>query len=445
MSLIMPYSIKTNPIVSTTALVLTIKITGVMLFAGYTVFLARILPVESYGIIMYTITIINVAGQICLLGFDKSVLKFAAVYTANNDKKRLKGLLGEARKYSLILSVIPLLLLLVPCLMNLLQINVLLNRSILISLFLLPLWAWILLDMNFLRGLGHTGHALFGFNVLQPLTALLITAFFIVFFSGVDVWEVSISFGLSIILVMIAGHSRISKKFDTGLLPDKSESDRWWKTNKPMIFSTVMNVIMGRADILLIGIFLGIKDVAIYAVASRLAALLAFSLDAFRTSLAPVIARDYYLKDMQGMQSRVSYASKMIFLTTMPPALLFWAFPGFFLGIFGEIYRDGAIIFILLTAGKLVSALSGTVGILLNMTDYQKLHARIMFFCMCLYICIILVFIRLWGGKGVAFATALALMIQNVCMVFMVKNKLNIRSYVLLSELFKGPWKIRYL
>ena len=72
---------------------LTVKLVGQALFVGYFVYLARVLSQEDFGTVNFVDRMLNLLVPIVFLGFDSISVKFAAVYWAEHDLPRLRGLL----------------------------------------------------------------------------------------------------------------------------------------------------------------------------------------------------------------------------------------------------------------------------------------------------------------------------------------------------------------
>ena len=58
---------------------------------------------------------------------------------------------------------------------------------------------------------------------------------------------------------------------------------------------------------------------------------------------------------------------------------IFFLFPNFFLGLFGDEFKTGVTAFIFLSCGRLISSFSGSVGNLLQMTGNQNVYGTILF------------------------------------------------------------------
>ena len=81
---------------------------------------------------------------------------------------------------------------------------------------------------------------------------------------------------------------------------------------------------------------------------------------------------------MKGLQKVVRQSTKIIFWTSIPLIIIFFSFPKYFLGLFGVEFIIGINAFIFLSCGKLVSAFSGSVGNLLQMTGKQVVFMKIL-------------------------------------------------------------------
>jgi O-antigen/teichoic acid export membrane protein len=191
-----------------------------------------------------------------------------------------------------------------------------------------------------------------------------------------------------------------------------------------------MNTIVTRADMLMVGTLLGMEEAARYSVASRLANIPDFILDAARLVIAPLISEYFYRNKLDLVQSQVTKVSQLIFLTVAPFSLAMLLFPVFFLGLFGKSYGSADMILIYLIAGQIANGLSGTVGVLLIMTNLQKEHARIVSVGAVINLILIFGLVKEMGAEGAALATAITIMISNVCMIIVAKRKLRIVSYV---------------
>ena len=411
----------------------SIKIFGALLFTAYSIFLARILSQDDYGTAMFAIAVATALGPICLLGFDRTTTKFAAVYYAEKQVPQLRGLLARARRTGLSFSFALLLLAGVLAMLGFLKFSESKHKAVLLALGILPLWAWVLLNREFQRGMKLLTPALVGFQILRPALAMAFTV--LIFWTGqVNAVSALACLGGALAVAIILDTRRIK----TVLGPSDGrlvyETDKWFHTAKPLLFSMLMYTIVTRADMLMVGSLLGMEEAARYSVASRLASFPDFILEAIRVVMAPLIAERFHKNELGQMQQRVTKASQMVFLAVAPFAVAFICFPRFFLGFFGAPYQSANMILVFLIIGQCVNAFSGTVGVLMTMTNLQREHARIVSVSAVIMLALGYVLIKTIGAEGAALATAITMSLANVWMVVVVKKELGIVSYIRINR-----------
>ena len=127
---------------------------------------------------------------------------------------------------------------------------------------------------------------------------------------------------------------------------------------------------------------------------------------------------------------------------------IFFMFPEFLLGLFGQEFKIGVTAFIFLSCGRLISSFSGSVGNILQMTGNQDIYAKILFVGAILNITLNLILIpdtsplaifNIVGINGAAFASMSSLIIWNISMVFVVKKKFGFYTFYMP---FIKRWKV---
>jgi len=416
----------------------SIKILGALLFTAYSIFLARILAQNDYGVVMFAISVATALGPISLLGFDRTTTKFASIYYAEKQMPQLRGLLARSRRTGMVFSLALLALAGVLMWLGLLKPSESKHAAILLALCILPLWAWVLLNREFLRGLRLLVPALVGFQILRPALAMLFTA--LVYYAGLVNSATALAcLGGALLVAIIIDTRRIKSVLGPSDGQLVYETDKWFHTAKPLLFSMVMYTIVTRADMLLVGSLLGMEDAARYSVAARLASFPDFILEAIRVVMAPLIAERFHKNELAPLQQQVTRASQMVFLAVVPFAVAFIFFPKFFLGFFGAAYESSDRILIYLIIGQCVNAFSGTVGVLMTMTNLQREHARIFTVSALLTLLLGYLLSKTVGAEGAALATAITMSLANIWMVIVVKRKLGIRSYVRINRTKRLP------
>ena len=97
------------------------------------------------------------------------------------------------------------------------------------------------------------------------------------------------------------------------------------------------------------------------------------------TNNSPKFAEKYANNDLDGMGKTAMQSAKLIFWTTIPLATILLIFPKFFMGLYGTDFVYSPLILGAgfealrwLIIGRIVNALSGSVGNLMQMSGQQK-------------------------------------------------------------------------
>ena len=133
--------------------------------------------------------------------------------------------------------------------------------------------------------------------------------------------------------------------------------------------------------------------------------------------------------DMEGLKKVIHQSTKMIFCSSAPLVIIFFIFPEFFLGLFGEEFKVGVNAFIFLSCGRLISSFSGSVGNILQMTGNQNIYAKIILFGAILNVLLNLILIPRYGINGAAIASMCSLTVWNLSMVLVVKKKFGFYTF----------------
>ena len=141
----------------------------------------------------------------------------------------------------------------------------------------------------------------------------------------------------------------------------------------PLMFAESVQFIMVWIDKLMLGNMTSSHEVGIYFTAFKLSMIASVSLMAINSIASPKFAEKFVNNDIIGLKKVVKQSTKMIFWTSVPIVVIFFMFPEYLLGLFGEEFKIGVTAFIFLSCGRLVSSFSGSVGNILKMTDNQNI------------------------------------------------------------------------
>jgi len=192
-----------------------------------------------------------------------------------------------------------------------------------------------------------------------------------------------------------------------------------------------MIFIMGWTDNIILGIFRSSEEVGMYDAAFRLSTLSAIVLFAINAIQAPVFSELYHKKEMGRLQQIIIKSNRLLFFTSLPLTLILCFFPDMILGFLGEGFRGAWLALIILSIGNFVSSISGSIGILLQMSGHQKQYNNIITSTAISSIALNFVLIPKYGLLGAAITSSIAKIIQNLLSVAYAKKYLGILSIYL--------------
>ncbi len=193
----------------------------------------------------------------------------------------------------------------------------------------------------------------------------------------------------------------------------------------PMLLASSLIFIMGWTDTIMLGIFSTEKVVGIYNVALRVSTGVALPLAAVNTIVAPKFAEFWGTKDMKSLEKVAKQAAKLVFWTALPIFLVLVVFPKQILSLFGNEFKQGFFVLIILSIAQLVNVCAGSVGIFLQMTGYQKFHQNVILIGAILNIVLNYFLIPRIGMAGAAIASAVSMVVWNLLFTFKVRKILG--------------------
>ncbi|MBE50902.1 MAG: hypothetical protein CMP51_04340 [Flavobacteriales bacterium] len=426
-----------------------LRITGLAIGYLLTFFIARKYGADSLGEYVLAITVLKIFVVFGKLGIDTTAIRFFSSFAT---KKRWYSIL---KLNSQMIQIITISSILSSFLMYFLshQISEIVNidSSILqlLAFFVTPMSLFVL-HYQSLRGLKKIAMFSFFFRVSITLFTLIILYIIHEFFLIEDAHQYNVplyAFLISILIVSILSffsmRYAIYKNISYDSLVEKINDSTIIKISIPLMFAQSAQFIMSWTDKLMLGAIKSPNvvdglvadtktEVGIYHAAFRLSMFAAISLMAINSIAAPKFAEMYSRNDLQGLKKVSFQSTKLIFWTTLPLLIIFFMFPEFILGLFGPQFAQyGVSAFILLSIGRFVSSISGSVGNILQMTGNQNIYFIILSLGAILNIGLNFILIPKYGILGAAIATMSSLIFWNLTMVLFIKKKFGFFTFYL--------------
>ena len=259
---------------------------------------------------------------------------------------------------------------------------------------------------------------------------------------GTDLWAVMlISIGSGAVSALLAVWLLCTKVSSLGTPGDPHEPAQdsispkeVLSTSIPLLMIALAAFVLQSSDIWILGALGTQEEVAVYAAASRLVALIAMPLLIVNLVLPPLIAEMY----AQGKTTELERALRAFSTVSGLPALLLLAgfvlLGGPVLGlVYGDYYRSGVLVLVLLSAAKVVAVWAGSCGLVLQMTGHHKQMLWVSLLTSPLFVVGALLLVRDYGPVGVAGAAAATTSLQNVILVLIVRRKTGMWTHAVFS------------
>ena len=300
------------------------------------------------------------------------------------------------------------------------------------SFFILPM-VFFMLHYQSLRGLKRIAEFSFFYRMSQAtfsIAGLFLISQFIQS-DRIPIYAYLTSLSTVSLLSYVSYYYWFNKKckFDSSEEIEDLPLKKMLKISLPLMFAQSVQFIMAWTDKLMLGNMLGPESVAIYGVAFRFSMGVSITLMAINSIASPKFAEKFSNNDISGMAKVAMQSAKLIFWTTIPLASILLIFPKFFMGIYGSDFLIGVEVLRWLIVGRIVNALSGSVGSLMQMSGQQNNYMKILIVGSIINVTLNYVLIPIYGIKGAAFASVFSLSFWNLTMVYNVKKKFGFSTF----------------
>lgn len=213
------------------------------------------------------------------------------------------------------------------------------------------------------------------------------------------------------------------------LLPKREKTEfvakRLLGSSYPLLFASTARVLSTNADILVLGVYLDVNEIGLYAIASRVANITSFFLNVSNSSISPKLSHLYADKKLYDMRLMTNHMTSALALIAVGSSITFYFFGREILGVWGEQFSDAYWILIILSAGQFVNVATGCCTFLLTMCGLEKTIGKISFAMLLLNICLVVVLTKYWGVVGAAISTSITVSISNIVKTYFVKKHLG--------------------
>ena len=385
--------------------------------------LTTLMSTAAYGEYAYALSWLVVILAIGKFGLDNSSLRLIPEYKVNSDAMLMHGFILVANLLAFIASLI-----LVTISLGLIwflfeEIWTQYGYLVILTGSIVPFLSLLMVNGSILRGMGYI---LIPQAVVKIMPHVLIITVALIFYNinndELLSNEVLISITLSayiasLVTVLFLYRSNLAK---SPLVNRKYDLRKWTSISMPMMSTAIVVQVQNQVDIIIAGMYLSTEDIAVYSVAKKIVGIVVFGLSAVNVVAAPTISKLWFSNSKVELQNYLTVIARLLVATTIPVVIFVYLFGQTMLGLFGSDYKEGYVSLLILVAGQSISAIVGTVALIMNMTDRHNQLAFILFLTAISNMVLSLLLIPNFGIIGAAGASSIAVVASNTCLYFYI-------------------------
>ncbi|MGL5056686.1 MAG: oligosaccharide flippase family protein [Fusobacteriaceae bacterium] len=397
-----------------TGVVFVIKILGLLIGFFFQFLLTNNLTVSSYGEYTLFLTYVNMMTIFSLLGLDNSLIKEIPLLKRAFGEKILKYFFKISLMSTALLSITYYMFFRTKYDSKFLII-------VIVALFLKNSIG--LLDAYF-QGKGKIVEV----NINSVLLNNILKVILFYFVREYKLYGVFFSYFISEIICLIVRLIQLKLKPINKVKVSKEKKQQLLKYGITFTLITSIGILNQNADKLILEKFLGLEALGIYKVSQNYLSLLGIFVSPF-IAFWPVISKLYSQNKIKEIESTFSDIIKLILVLVIPSFIFIYFNSESLLGLFGAEYSKYSKVLIILSIGILIDTSAGPIGAVLSMTKYQKVTLFNSIFCLVLNIILSMIFLKKYGIIGVAFATTICIICNNLISIISNKILLDIMPY----------------
>ncbi|MCG9735466.1 oligosaccharide flippase family protein [Pseudoalteromonas shioyasakiensis] len=388
----------------------------------FNLIIARQLGAEQSGYFFLALALVMLLSAVARLGFDNTVLRFTSADAGNGHT--VKAILNFALKY--VLPVAFIFTVIAYAFASLLA-EIVFKKPELTDTLKLIAPAIIGLSIVFLVAMSlQARHKLVASIPCQNIAHLMLCGAAVVVFSAKSASDAALYLSLSLGVSSCFFYWLSIKNLNNN--GEKPDPQQLWHSARPNWVIIIMSQAVQWSAPIIIGVFLVAEQVAFFSVAQRIALLTSFILMAVNLVVAPKFSAFHAKGDDVGIRKTALFSVRLLVLSALPIVLFMLLFPEFLMGLFGEEFRQGALILQVLVLGQAVNVVTGSVGYLLMMSGHERDMRLVTLISGFGVLISAPIFTKLFGAVGAASATAFFISLQNLLAVYFVKKRLGFNT-----------------
>lgn len=397
---------------------------------GSAIVLANLLGPAGYGVFAFVTALVQLLSTPSELGVPGLAVREIAVTNARRNWGEMRGFIRWAHGMIAIVSVIIAVggaIILLTWGHNLDPVK---RSCMWLGLILVPLVSLNALRGSMLRGLRKVLLGQLPEQIVRPLVFLALVLLIMLLGTrptspfvalSAHVVSVAIAFAVGLLLFLRNRPAQIADAMPV------YKPRIWFASCIPFGLTAMMQLINGRTDILMLGVFRPDSDVGIYRVAAQIASVVVFGLQIVNPIQGPHIAHLFAKGELVRLQKMITRSSQAVFLIALAAVAVIVLFGKVIIStLFGPEFSGAYVPLVIICIGQLVNACIGSVGSLLNMTGHERDTTKSVVIGATINLALNVLLTPRWGILGAAVATSSTLIVWNLLMWHKVRVRIGI-------------------
>jgi O-antigen/teichoic acid export membrane protein len=221
---------------------------------------------------------------------------------------------------------------------------------------------------------------------------------------------------------------RLASKVEAG--PRSYAAGAWLAASLPIFMVEGFYLLLTHADVLLLRLYRGPEEVAVYYAAAKTLALVAFVSFSVSAATAHKFSEYHVAGNKAELSAFLSDSIKWTFWPSLAATIVILTFGKPILWLFGPRFVDGYFLMFILAIGPLARATVGPVERLLNMVGEQRACAVVYGSAFAVNIALCVLLIPLFGVAGAAIAISGAMILEAALLYGVAKQRLGLHVFV---------------
>ncbi|SHG52199.1 MATE family efflux transporter [Flavobacterium defluvii] len=372
--------ISKNPFLKQSLSTLFLRIFGVLLLFGFTVFLTKNYTPKLVGQYDFIRSFLLAAGCICMLGFDQSILYFKGFLASQNAVEQLKKV--YAKMVIMLFTASLLALIIILCIDEKRINNYFVDDEVYTILLkgaaTLFFYGLSLFNTEVFRALDKLYIAELFRNILKYIP--LIAGSIVLFYYHKETYLVDVfllGFVVLAILSSIFVFIYFNKTTETNTPEIFSKKEIFIKSY-PIAISGMAMFLLMCFDIMFLKKYRNDEAVAFYSVGVKVMTIVSVIVLTVNITVSAKIAELFSGRNLAELKKVLRNSARLIFFITFPVIFLISVFSEYVLSFFGHQYIAAQQAFLILIIGQGICSLFGSAPVYLNMTGRQHIFQNIL-------------------------------------------------------------------